>query len=177
MSILRSIQKVPSKYDPAYLKMLVERIRTAVNNLDANNFPRGLSGTVVLENSINVSKLAGIVWDIPILSLADPKISTSVDLISVGGFVPWSANWGSEVELYLAVSGSSNNILGIATYELHNTDGKIASVTVQSGTYVYTQSEAFAPPSTNQSLIFKMKTNNAQYPVGVLNAHLIIVPK
>lgn len=177
MSWLKTFSKLPKQYDPAQFKMIIERIRTAVNFLDGSNFPNGLDGGLLNENSIDPTKLTGCAWVVPILALADAKTTVSTDGISVGGFIQWSAAiWGINVQCYLQVTGNIANAAATATFTLHSTTGVLATCTTQSTDFVALQSIGFIPPIASQSIVFKMKTSNASYAASVLNANLIIVP-
>lgn len=170
-------EKPPRKYDNAYVKMLVERIRTSVNFLDETNFPNGIEGSIIKAKTLPLSAIAQGEWHIPIISLATAYTTTSTSLVNVGPYAYWSPiAWGSGHKGYLEVTGGSVDPSATATFELHGVNGKIAECTSNSGSYEWLRSESFDLPSQAQTLLLKMKTSNASYSAGILGAKIIIIP-
>ncbi|MGI6124518.1 MAG: hypothetical protein ACOYIG_10115, partial [Acetivibrionales bacterium] len=97
MAWMRSIKKIPDKYDPAFFKLLIERIRTAVNHMEQSNFPQGINGLWLNDKTVTPRKLVSTMWYIPIIAQASGTYVTSTTAASIGGFIHWSAIWGSNV--------------------------------------------------------------------------------
>ena len=49
-------EKPPEKWSPAWFKLFLEKVRTAVNFLDEENFPEGLSGLILKDKSVPFGK-------------------------------------------------------------------------------------------------------------------------
>jgi len=178
MGWLKPATKIPPQWDAMFMRKLVERIRTALNFIDEGNFPNGISGTVVKDNTLDVTKLSGLHFTIPIVALGTGFTTTSTSLVAVGGAVPWVFSaWQDTVQLSLFVTGGSSHASAIATYELHGVDGLLASCTIQSATYTTAQSALIDAPIADQNLVLKIKTDNGSYAAGITNALLLIVPK
>jgi len=181
-------EKPPEKWSAAFFKMYVERLRIAVNNIDANNFPEGLDGNLLNESSVWYTKLygmgyltklkdlSGIELQNTIFALAEPFTIASATLTNVGGYILYDETlWNKEnVQLMFEVVGASYDATSVATFELYGVNGMIAQVTVDTGDIEWKRSEAFTAPTDGQTLLVKAKTSDAAKPASVLSARLII---
>lgn len=170
-------EKPPSKYDPAYIKLLVEKIRTALNFLDDNNFPNGLSGLNVKQRTLPLSALSQGEWHLPIISLAVPYSTASTEPINVGPFVYISpVTWGASSAMYFEVTGGTENKAASAVFELHGVSGKLAEITIPEEGFSWKRSGALMVPASGQTLVMKMKTTNKDHYAYLLGARLVIKP-
>lgn len=175
---LKPLLKVPDKYDPAFFKLLVERLRSSINFLDHTNFPAGIPGTLLNENTIAPIRMTSVVWHIPLIALAEGVYTPSTSLVSFGGFGHWSSFWGANnVELVFQVTGVSG-ASATATFVLEGAGGvELASVTTDAGVWELLQSDPFSPPLASQTIVVKVKTSSGTQAAGLLNATLLVVPK
>lgn len=177
MAWMRSVKKVPDKYDPAFFKLLIERIRTAVNHMEQSNFPQGISGLWLNDKTVTPKKLVSTMWYIPIIAQASGTYITSTTAVSIGGFVHWSAIWGSNVKLALQITCTSSSSNATATFTLEGAENTtLTTITTSAGTWEFKQSAEFAAPLASQTLVLKAKTSNASYGAGILNATLVVMP-
>ena len=167
-------EKPPEKWSASFFKLFVEKLRTAVNFLDENNFPNGIYGSVINDKSIPLSKLSGMEFHETVVAVAEPHPVTSTSLVNVGGFLVWDTVWGQNVRLCLEVIGGSSSANRVATFELHGVDGVLTSVSDSSGEIKWLRSQDFDPPTAGQTLLVKVKTSNSSYPAMLLSARLII---
>jgi hypothetical protein len=181
-------EKPPSKWSPAYFMTFVERLRTAVNALDSNNFPEGLSGVLLSDSSVGYNKLSGMGFltklkdlaglEIPNIAfaVAEPFVVNSTTLVNVGGYIFYDDVLliSEHIKLIFEVTGASYDATSTATFELHGVDGKLAEVTTNTGQLEWKRSEPFVAPTGSQTLLVKAKTSDALKPAGVLSAKLII---
>lgn len=170
-------EKPPNKWSAAYFKMFVEKLRTAINYIDTNNFPNGLHGTVINDKSVGLNKLNGLEFNHTLVALAEPYSTTSTSPTNVGGYYSFDTVWRDKVEFKLEITGSISSASGEATFELHGVDGVLATVVTTDGGMEVLRSEAFDPPSESQTFVLKMKTSNASYTAYLLSAKLIILLK
>jgi hypothetical protein len=169
-------EKPPAKWDAGYFKLFVEKMRTAVNYIDANNFKEGIFGAWIKDKSITMGKLIGGMFEIGLISLATAFTSTSTTVVNASGLSHWESNtFPSTARCYLEVTGTSSNSAATATFELHGASGILATVTTSSGAFEWLRSVSFEPPTVSQTLVLKVKTSNASYMVGVLNAKVVII--
>ena len=171
-------EKTPSQWDSSYFRQFVERLRTALNYLDASNFPEGIHGSLLNKRTVSTGALANFSYEQVFFSQATPFTTTSTTAVSVGSLIQWdSATWGTgNVKVMLEVVGGVANASATATFELWGADGKLATITSQSASAVLLRSTAFSPPDKGQTMIVKAYTNNATYSANILSAKLIIVP-
>ena len=170
-------ERPPEKYDKSYIKMFAERIRTAINFMDESNFPHGLTGAVLASKSVPFNALSGYELQLPIVALATPFTTTSTTLVNVGGFLFWSAVWSGNVQMALEVTGASGSAAATATFELHGASGLLRQITTATGTYECLRTSFVDPPVESQTMILRMRTNNASLATGILSAKLILISK
>lgn len=171
-------EKAPEKWSPAYFKLFVERVRTALNNIDDSNFPEGFNGANLKSRTVQTGALVGFEYEKVFFALAVPHTTTATTETTVGGLVQWNPSaWGNgNVKLILEVVGGIADVSATATFEIYGIDGVLASVTTQVASLSNLRSEAFSPPTEGQTIAFKMKTSNATYSAQATSARLIIVP-
>ncbi len=181
-------EKPPSKWNAAYFKMFVEKLRLAVNNLDQNNFPDGINGLLINNNSISynaltgmglltkLKSLAGVEFQYIFFAVAEPHTIVSTTPINVGGYIFYDdvLFTNENAKLYFEVTGASFDNTTTATFELHGVDGILAEITVDTGILEWKRTEAFTAPTGSQTLLVKAKTSDANKPAGILSARLII---
>lgn len=176
MSWLKSLAKVPGKYDAAYLKLLIERIRTAVNFIDDTNFPKGIEGSWINDGTIVSKKLGSTMWYLPILALREGTYTANTEAVTISGFIPWSTAWGSNVKIRLEATITSTNESAVCTVTLEGAGGTLITLTSSKGAWELKQSDFIPAPLASQTMVLKMKTSNAGYNAGILHAMLTIVP-
>lgn len=176
MSWLKSISKVPDKYEGAYLKLLVERIRTAVNFLDESNFPNGIGGSWIQDGTVTPKKMLATYWHIPIVASAEGVFIVTTDPTSVGGYIAWPGALGANVKLQLYATVTSSNPSATATITLEGTEGTLVTITSNLGTWELKQSDKFDAPTSSQTLVLKVSTSSGSYSAGILNAVLVATP-
>lgn len=171
-------EKAPEKWSSAYFKLFVERLRTALNNIDESNFPEGIPGSLIKPRTVNTGALTSFEYEQVFIALAVPYTTASLTSVNVGGSVQWNPSaWGTgTVKLMLDVVGGIANTNAIATFEVHGVDGVLASISTQVAALANYRSAVFSPPTTGQTLVLKIKTNNASYTAQIVSARLIIVP-
>ena len=174
MGYLRSARP-PSKYDPSYMKTLVETIRTAVNFMDTSNFPDdGLPATIIRKRTVGLAHLVQGEFHLPLTLLADPKETTSTSWVLASGFIYWDPLvWGTECEITLEVTGGPLTT-GTAEFRLLGAGAtEIAKITTTEVGLVYCTT-AVTPPEGSQQVLLQMRTTNAAVTAAMLSARLKI---
>lgn len=171
-------EKPPEKWSAAYFRTVVERIRTAVNYLDSENFPDGISGLWIKDRSISaktkITGYGGLVFQQDFFALPTGLSFAGTTLTSLGSSVLWSPTWNNYAKLYLEVTGYVADAANSATVELHGTSGAILSKTISDTTITRYEWEVTTPPTTGMTLVCKAKVNNSTYPLTILSARLIL---
>lgn len=180
-------EKPPEKWSAAYFKMFVEKLKTALNDIDGNNFPTGINGYLINAKTVSWDKLigmgflnflqpfSGIELQNTIFALATPFTVSSTTLMNVGGYMMYSALFNQpNVKLIFEVVGGSYDSSTTATFELHGVNGKIAEITTNKGTIEFLRSAEFSPLETGQTLLVKAKTSDGAKAANILSARLII---
>ena len=171
-------EKAPEKWSAAYFKLFVERLRTAVNNIDASNFPDGINGGMIKDRTVTTGALVNFAYEQTFFAQTTPYTTTSTTSVQAGPLVQWNpSTWGQgKVKMILEVMGASANASATATFELVGADGLLQTITTTSTAFQSLRSQAFSPPENAQTLAIKVKTSNASYSAQALSAKLIIVP-
>lgn len=172
-------EKVPEKYQASYFKLLVERLRTAVNFLDRNNFPNGVEGSIIKSRTLSLSALGQGEFHLLLVALAQAFTTTSDVLQNCSPFIYFDpALWGDGVSLYLEVTGGGvAESTGNAVFELHGANGLLTSLTTDGQGYLwYRTQNPFTPPSVAQTMILKMRSTVSGQGVGLMGAKVIIIP-
>jgi len=172
-------EKAPEKWSPAFFKMFVERLRTALNNIDESNLPDGLSGGLIKAHTVSTGALANFSHEHSIFAQATPYTTVSITAVVVGTLIQWTpSNWGTgNVKIMLEVIGGVSNATATATFELWGSvSGKLATVTTQAVSLGLLRSSVISPPGQSENLFLKAYTSNATYSAQALSAKVIIVP-
>lgn len=171
-------EKPPEKLTASYFRAFVERLRTAVNYLDSENFPDGLSGATLKDRSVTlntkVTGYGGLVFYQDFFALAQSLSITATALTGFGSAVLWTTATKRVAKTYLEVTGYIANASYPATVEVHGTSGAIFSHTITDTTMTRYEWEITNLPATDMTLIFKAMVNNATYPLTILSARLIL---
>lgn len=171
-------EKPPEKLTSAYFRNFVERLRTAVNYLDAENFPDGIEGTLIKNRSIALNKkvtgYGGLVFYQDFFALPQGVSVTSTALTGLGSSVLWSTAWKRVAKVYLEVTCYVANASYPATVEVHGTSGAIISQQITATSMTRFEFEITVPPTTDMTVVFKTLVANATYPLTILSARLIL---
>lgn len=174
MGYLRSARP-PSRYDPSYLKTLVETIRTAVNFLDTSNFPDdGLPATIIRDRTVSLKKMAQGEFHIPLVLLAEAFTTVSTTWTLCSGFIQWNlTSWGTECGITLEVTGGPLTT-GTAEFRLLGASNTvIATITTSDVGLIYCSAPVVAPTGS-QPMLLQMRTTDASVTAALLNARLVI---
>ena len=168
--------KLPTSYNPGYLKRIFDNLKTAINFLDKGNFPNGLDGSIINSRTLAMSAIAPQpIVVLPILSLATAYSTTSTTSVNVGQYIMWiPAEYTSTCKCILEVTAGSGTAGKTATIELTGLSGTLSSITTNLGSFEVKRSEEFTPPTTSQSLLLKIKTSDSSSSASILGAKLII---
>lgn len=181
-------EKPPEKWSSAWFRMFVERLKLAVNDIDLNNFPTGINGSLINKSTLafdsigdsyfleKLRRLNGIEIQHVFFAVAEPYTINTITLSNVGGYVYLDDILldSEHIKLYFEVTAASSDNTSTATIELHGVDGKLAEVSTNKGQIEWLRSETFITPTVSQTLLVKAKTSNASKPAGLLSAKLII---
>ena len=167
-------EKPPKKYDPSYMKLFVERIRTAINFLDSSNFPRGLRGSVIDDKSVNIGKLNGVHFVLPIINIATPYVTNST-LVPIGGYVKWDTlTWFDRTKCKLVVTAR----VTAGTGEVRLVDdlsGTVETLEVTNTAFdVIESAEFFTIPITVSALVLGVGVNDVANDIEILSANIYI---
>ena len=156
------------------MKMLIERIRTAVNFLDESNFPSGVSGEVLTQHSVPLNRLAQGEYHLPMVLLTSPITTSSTTFINVGVSVEWlPPSWGL-AHMYLAVQGGIETT-GVAEFRLVDQNSvSLGMLSVGTPGMPY-NSIALNLPLSQGLLTFQMRSVTGSV-VQLLGAKIIIEP-
>lgn len=175
------------EYSARALFELFELVKQCLNNLDLNNFPKGipgsiilsgtLSGTAIPDHDISLTKLRWLEWPIPLILAPTPVTTTSTTPVNLGGYFAWNpANFGGAGKWYLEASIASANTAATATCTLKGSVD-YGSVTTTSTSLVRVRSAALTMPTQAENLWITLKTSNASYAASLAAARLIFVPE
>jgi hypothetical protein len=171
-------EKPPEKWSNSYFKLFVEKVRTAINYLDSENFPDGVDGLWLKNRSVplktKVTGYGGIPINYDFFANHTALSVTSTTLLGLGSAVLWSSQWAGLAKLYLEVTGYVANATYPATVEVHGTSGAIVSKQITATTITRNEWEITALPSTDMTFVFKTLVNNATYPLTILSARIIL---
>jgi hypothetical protein len=172
-------EKPPDKYSSAYFKMLVERLRTALNFLSEENFSSGLSGSIINDRSLAMSKLTGY-GGLPLyedfFTLMQSETITATTLSAFGSSVLFDPLMSTLANVYLEVTCSAADATHACTVEVHSPNGALLSQSITDATF--SRREFQIPtnslPTAPCTLVFKASVSNATYPLTILSARLIL---
>lgn len=103
------------EYSARTLDAIFTLIKTAVNFLNEQNFPKGVSGTIIKAGTLSSAalksgdtplyKLEWREWPIPLVLLGDPINTTSTTGKNIGGYFAWNPqNFPGAGKWYLEAS-------------------------------------------------------------------------
>lgn len=168
-------EKPPEKYNARYIKLLVEKIRTAFNFLDESNFPNGISGGVINENTLPLNTLAEGEFHLPFFINATPYTTTDITAQTIGAFVYYNPSvWGNPT-IYLDVTAASTASGTDAIIELHSAEGILTTITVSDIEYTWHRQELTTYPTQAQTLLIKVKSSTGTA-VSIMGAKLVLIP-
>lgn len=177
MGWLRS-EKPPERWSQAYFKAFVERLRTAVNFLDSENFPEGIHGTLINNRSIGLTQkttgYGGLVIQSDFFTLMTSSSIAQTVITTFGSSILWSPTWRAFATLHLEVTGAASNASHPCTVEVHGIEGAIISQQISDTTFQRREWQIATPPTTGMTLIFRARTSNASFPLTILSARLIL---
>lgn len=171
-------EKFPDKYTPAFMKLWVERIRTAVNYIDATNFPRGLNGSVIVDRSLSlltkVTGYAGLVIGADFFTTPLYHELNATSYTGLGGLVLWSPTWKTIANIFLEVTLSVADASYPADIKLVGAGGDVYTFEEISTIQVRREFDITSVmPATGTTIAFQAKVDNATYPVYINSARLI----
>lgn len=171
-------EKPPEKWSQSYFKMCIERIRTAVNYLDSENFPDGINGSGLVNRSVSLkSKITGyggLVFQQDFFAQALGVGVATIALTSLGSSVLWTPLWKNYAKVYLEVTGYVADATYPATVEVHGTSGAISSHQITATSMTRHEWEITSMPTSDMTLVFKSLVANGTYPLTILSARLIL---
>lgn len=176
MSWLNS-ERPPDRWSPAYFKIFVERLRTAVNYLDATNFPSGLSGSMITNRSVILKKITGyggLVLQQDFFAVPTPATLTTTELTSFGSPVLWSPGWNSLATAHLEITACVADASHPATVEVKSADGTILTQQVSDVTLQRYEWPIDPMPTEGTTLVFRASVSDVNYPLTILSARLIL---
>lgn len=176
MGFLNS-EKFPDTYKPAFFKLWVERLRTAINYLDATNFPNGLSGNVITDRSLPLGKvtgLDGLVIGADFFTTPTYHSVSDTTFTGVGALVLWSPTWKTVGTIALEVTCSVENTAYPATIKLVSGAGDVYSFVESSNTQVRREFDVTSVmPATAGTLAIYAKVDDAGHPLYINSARLL----
>lgn len=185
-------ERPPERYERAFIRMMVERIRTAVNFMDDSNFPNGVSGhllrgsvagnlltgnvsgNLLNARSVTFQKVSSMEFEKVLVALAVPHVITATALTTVSGLVTYNPLAAIGATIVFEVCGSSSASSATATFELHGASGLLASVSTTATAFTSIRSAAFPAPPEGQTMLVRARTSHAGQSAGLLSARIVI---
>ena len=171
-------ERPPERYTARYMRLFAERVRTAVNHMHENNFPRALNAGIISPKTVSLNHLFQGEFHLPLVLLSTAFTTTSGTNVNCSSFLLWSPTaWGTTSRVFFEVTGGGVSGGAHAVFEVHGTAGVVVSITTTaSGVYDFYRSPAFTPPTTGQTLILRMRSTIAGQTAGLMGARLVILP-
>lgn len=176
MSWLNS-EKPPEKWSNSYFKLFVERLRTAVNHIDSDNFPEGISGLWLRDKSVSLRKISGyggLIFTHDFFALVDAKSVTSTSEVTLGSPVYWTPLWKNLATVYLELTGYVSDADSPATIYVNDSNGTIFSRVVNNTTIERIQEEIEVMPNELGTLVFRAKVTASNKPLTIVSARIIL---
>lgn len=185
-----------AEYKPNILYQIFQYIEVAVNHLDENNFPNGISGSIILPGTLNgntvtqgtlypdafpdysvgLNKLAWREYYIPLILLARPVQTTNTEGENLGGYFQWvpsafpgDGKWYLEASIFTADASATATCILKGSIEY-------GSVMTTNTSLTLVRSDEITMPVNNESLWIVLKTSNASYAASLVSARIIYVP-
>lgn len=169
-------EKPPEKWSPAWFKLFLEKVRTAVNFLDEENFPEGLSGLILKDKSVSFGKLAltGLSFFLDFFSLPTPTTLAATGYTNLGGSLLWSPQWSNAADVFLEYTAYITNASAPCNVKLVGVDGTVTEQTLTNTAIQRFEIPLTTMPATTSTLLFQGKTSNATYPLTIISARIIL---
>jgi hypothetical protein len=169
-------EKPPEKWSPAWFKLFLEKVRTAVNFLDEDNFPDGISGLILKDKSVPFGKLSltGLFFFLDFFTLALPTAIAATAYTNLGGSLLWSPKWASVADVFLEYTAYITNASAPCDVKLVGVDGTVTEHTLTNTAIQRFEMPLATMPATTSTLIFQGKTSNATYPLTIISARIIL---
>jgi len=164
----------PEYYNTQYIKVLVERLRTAVNYLDADNFPNGLDGEVLEDGSVDVAALCGLHLTLPIINLAEAYTTNSTSPVQIGGLVKWASEW-TNVQIQLVISAYVTAGTGTVVLK-DDLDATICTLSVTNTTLDLVES-ALCDLTSHSYFKLYVNVDDGLNDLQILSANILVYPK
>lgn len=171
-------EKPPAKWSAQYFKLVIERIRTAVNFIDERNFPNGLSGLVLKDKSVSfkdaVYGYAGLDLFRDFFSLAVPHSVNSTSNQTLGAALLWNKEWNTYATAWLEVTAACTDVLYSGHVLVEGVDGVLATNEIITTGLTRHEVQLTALPEESGTLLFKARSTNVSYPLTILSARIIL---
>jgi len=166
----------PKEYSPRDQRELRIILEQAVNNLNEQNFPKGLSGSVLKERSIPGSALPLFEVHYTLHSATgSPFSTTSTTPVSVGNGFRWDPGRFSPGTWYFEADVAVADAAAAASVFLKGSD-IIATITTSDTSLDIRRTAALAMPTTAQNLWVSVQTSNDRHAALLAGARLVFVP-
>lgn len=173
-----NIEKPPEKWSQSYFKLFVERVRTAVNYLDATNFPDGISGILLTDRSVSlrhkITGYGGMYFSQDFFALLNTVSLTPTTLTSYGSAILWSPTWNNFANVALEVTGFVASDSYPATLEVHGTSGALVSYNMVNTSLQRIEIPITEMPGGMETVVFRLRVQSASYAVNIMSARLLI---
>lgn len=166
--------------DPKWLFTEFHKIATAINSVDERNYRNPVDASTILEaGTVTLEHLSTRgEWRIPIIALATAYTTTSTNLVNVGQYAYFDLVRWRDVpadHVFLEITGGPLSV-GTATFELHDTEGTLASITTSTVGLQWIVKEFDRLPEFSGTLVLKMKTSSGSVQAGIVGANVLIRP-
>lgn len=173
------------EYPSRVIYQLLQRIETAVNFLDENNFKNGINGSIVktgtlpgvalIDRNLPLKKLQWVEFEVfPVTAIPVYKTSSTTDQ-NIGPYFGWDPNRLPRGDWYLEASIATANATAEAIVTLKGIVD-IGSVKTSNTALSRIRGEKLTMPDTAQNLWFAIKTNNSSYVASFAGARLVYIP-
>ena len=173
-----SSEKPPEKWSSSYFKKFIERLRTAINYIDSENFPEGINGVLLKPRSVSlrntVSGYGGLVFNQDFFAGHTAIEITSIENGSVGGTILWSPAWTQYAKVFLEVTAYVSNENYPGTVGIRGAYGDIISQEITNTALARHEWEIEEPPDLDMTLVFRCNAQDEDYPLTILSARLIL---
>lgn len=171
-------EKPPEKWSNSYFKIFVERLRTALNYLDAENFPDGISGLWLRDRSVSlqdkVTGYGGLIIPLDFFAGVVGHNVTSTTETTLGSPILWTPRWNSLADAYLEVTCYVSNASHPATIKVNDGIGTILTQEVSNTTIQRLETKITPMSQESGTLVFRVKVAHASYPLTITSARIIL---
>lgn len=178
----------PNKeYSARLLFQIFQILQNGINYMDENNFPNGISGSILkaasvpgaalIDYSVSLKKLIWGEYHVPLILAASEVSTTSTTGTNYGGYFVWNPNAFPTKKWYLEASIASADSSATATCILKGSmEYASVSTTSTSLTLVRSPDPITMPPAA-ENLWIVLKTSNSSYAAKLMSARLIFIPE